>query len=95
MGLQTCDNCGNRFKWSQIYKSLMIFYKPIRCSECDKKHHVSFSSRIIASLLTFMPLGIYGTTTISQSIPYSLLFALLLIILGSFISPFFMKYRLA
>ncbi|MGB5945848.1 TIGR04104 family putative zinc finger protein [Paenisporosarcina sp.] len=95
MGLQTCDNCGNQFKWSQIYKSFMIFYKPIRCSECDTKHHVSFSSRIIASLLTFLPLGIYGTTTIYQSISYSFLIALLLVSLGLIISPFFMRYRSA
>jgi len=96
MGLQKCTKCSNRFTWSTIYKSLLLGYKPIKCSDCNTELRITFFSRIIASILTVLPIyliGVYLANTIYFSIPAIFFVIILSGILISFIFPFLMKYR--
>ena len=96
MGLQTCDTCGNRFNWSTIYKSLLIAYRPIKCSECNTVHQIMFSSRIIASLLIVLPMNIFVvfiSPPLDLTIPSTLFISILFAIPFSLVTPYLMKYQ--
>lgn len=96
MGLQKCYQCGNRFNWSKIYKSLLIAYLPIKCSECNTEHRIKFSSRIIASLLIVLPMYIFVlfiSPPLDLAIPPTLLIAFIFAILFSLVTPYLIKYR--
>ncbi|WP_391121587.1 TIGR04104 family putative zinc finger protein [Psychrobacillus sp. L3] len=56
MNLKKCDT---QFSWSKIYKSLMIAYQPIVCSQCNTSHKIAFSSRIMVSIVIVLPLTIF------------------------------------
>ena len=96
MGLQKCETCGNRFNWSTIYKSLLIAYRPIKCSECNTAHRIMFSSRIIASLLIVLPMYIIFlviSPPLDLTIPSTLLIAILFAIPFSLVTPYLIKYQ--
>ncbi|MFC6040702.1 TIGR04104 family putative zinc finger protein [Paenisporosarcina macmurdoensis] len=96
MGLQTCDTCGNQFNWSTIYKSLLIAYRPIKCSECNTEHRIMFSSRIIASLLIVLPMYIFVlfiSPPLDLAIPSTLIIGILFAIIFSLVTPYLIKYR--
>lgn len=96
MGLQTCDTCGKRFNWSEIYKSLLISYRPIRCNECAAEHRITFSSRMIAALIIVLPMNLFVffiSPPLHLSILSTLLFGILFAFLFSLVTPFLIKYR--
>jgi CXXC-20-CXXC protein len=96
MGLQKCDTCSNRFNWSTIYKSLLIAYRPIKCSECNTEHRIIFSSRSIASLLIVLPMNIFVfliSPPLDLTIPSTLIIAILFAIPFSLVTPYLVKYQ--
>ncbi len=96
MGLQKCDTCGNRFNWSTIYKSLLIAYRPIKCSQCDTEHRIIFFSRSIVPLLIILPMNIFVvfiSPPLDLTIPSTLLISILFTIPFSLITPYLIKYH--
>jgi CXXC-20-CXXC protein len=96
MGLQKCETCGNRFKWSTIYKSLLIAYRPIKCSECNTEHLIIFFSRSIVPLLIILPMNIFVvfiSPPLDLTIPSTLLIAILFTIPFSLVTPYLIKFQ--
>ena len=95
MGLQKCRECKNKIKWSQIYKSLSLSYRPIVCSHCGTKHKITFASRILTGLIISIPLlvvllpfAINQSLTISITIIVGFIYGLSILI----ILPYLVKY---
>ena len=89
MGLQYCEKCKSQFNWSIIFKSLWAAYRPIHCSYCNAEHRITLSSRMLMSLLTILPMIIFGSFLLnnwSLTIPYAVL---IMIMYGMFLSVFF------
>lgn len=96
MKLKKCEKCNAQFSWSKIYKSLMIAYQPIVCSQCNTSHTIAFSSRIKVSIVMVLPLSIFLFLIPEQlylstfAIVSSLVIYFALI---SLIFPFIVKYN--
>lgn len=96
MGLQKCETCGNRFNWSTIYKSYIITYRPIKCSQCNTEHRIMFSSRYIVSLLIILPMNIFVffiAPPLDLTIPSTLLISILFAIPFSLVTPYLIKFQ--
>ncbi|MFC4403862.1 TIGR04104 family putative zinc finger protein [Gracilibacillus xinjiangensis] len=93
--MQTCENCNQPFKWSSIYKSLWINYKPVTCKACGTIHKITISSRFIFSSLTILPLIIFSQLMIHiiSNIWIILLLALCVSFICSLFGPFLVSYR--
>lgn len=96
MSIQKCNNCKKTFSWREIYKSLMIAYRPITCSECKTKHEIAFASRILISFVIVLPLVIFLFLIPDQRLfsTFTIVaFYIMYFILTSSIFPFLVKYR--
>ncbi|ALC91626.1 hypothetical protein AM500_18920 [Bacillus sp. FJAT-18017] len=100
MGLQKCGECKKKMKWSQIYKSLFLSYRPIKCSHCGTEYKVSVESRILISLLGLLIITLpivfillpYAKNQ-SFTIPYFVTVGLVYGLLISLIFPYLVKYE--
>ncbi|WP_445661453.1 TIGR04104 family putative zinc finger protein [Bacillus sp. FSL K6-3431] len=93
--MQKCDKCKTKFKWKQLLISLYLAYKPIQCRQCGTWHKIAFSSRIVVSLLTVLPLWILGLFLLNKISLSMLTTGLALIIFSSLLSlflPILMRY---
>lgn len=95
--MKKCKNCLSRFKWKSIVRSIFWGYKPINCENCNTKHHVYFTTRLMTMLLFGIIMffvytkPVYGSNLmIIFSIKVSIL--LLLFALLMWISPLYAKY---
>ncbi|MFJ5564335.1 TIGR04104 family putative zinc finger protein [Lysinibacillus xylanilyticus] len=96
MSLQKCDKCNTQFKWSKIIKSIFLAYRPIQCNQCGTEHGIIFFSRIILSLLSVLPLCLFGSiisTQLSLSISYTVSIMILYCVFLVLLFPFFAKYN--
>ncbi|WP_083446210.1 TIGR04104 family putative zinc finger protein [Viridibacillus arvi] len=96
MSLQKCDKCNTQFKWSKIIKSLFLSYRPIQCNQCGTEHRIIFFSRIILSLLSVLPLWLFGfiiSPQLSLSISYTFPIIILYVVFLFLLFPFFSKYK--
>ncbi|MFJ7737677.1 TIGR04104 family putative zinc finger protein [Lysinibacillus sp. NPDC097287] len=96
MSLQKCDQCNTQFKWSTIVSSIFLAHRPIQCNQCDTNHRVTFFSRIILSLLSVVPLWIFGYIIARQlSLSFSYTFSIMIIysVFMFLLFPFFVKYN--
>ena len=94
--MQECTHCQTPFKWSTVYKSLWFAYSPIHCNNCGAKHRITFTSRIIATImLVVLPLAWINLSlnklTFDATISISLF--IFLYILVSVFSPFLVHYK--
>ncbi|MGE7926063.1 TIGR04104 family putative zinc finger protein [Viridibacillus arvi] len=96
MSLQKCDKCNTQIKWSKIIKSLFLAYRPIQCNQCGTVHRIRFSSRIIFSLLSVLPLWLLGFIILNQ-LSLSIFYTFSIIILSGvflfLLFPFLAKYK--
>ena len=96
MGLQKCGECKKKMKWSQIYKSLFLGYRPIKCSHCGTEFRTNFASRVLISLLISLPLLFilvpYAKNQ-SFTIPFTVTVGLVYGLLISLIFPYLVKYE--
>ncbi|MFD2042967.1 TIGR04104 family putative zinc finger protein [Ornithinibacillus salinisoli] len=92
--LQKCEKCNRRFSWSQIYKSFMWTYKPIKCDKCHTGHSITLSGRCTFVFLTIVPMLIF-TNFLSpfENFIVTLIIGLLVLTIGSLITPYCVKYR--
>lgn len=96
MGVQKCEKCHSLFSWSKIFKSLWLGYRPVQCRQCGVKHRISFFSRILLSLLTVIPMFLFGSTLINKwslSIPYIVSLMIIYGVLLSALFPYLAKYN--
>ncbi|WP_082862835.1 TIGR04104 family putative zinc finger protein [Domibacillus aminovorans] len=94
MSIQKCANCGHQFKWNEIFNSLLLFYKPIKCSMCRTKYKVCFSSRLIYSFTCFASVSpVLLFLSINHQLP-SWIACLILTasLLTPLLFPFYAKY---
>ncbi|QFF98650.1 hypothetical protein PB01_07280 [Psychrobacillus glaciei] len=95
MELKKCEKCNTQFSWGKIYKSLMIAYQPIVCSQCNTSHKIAFSSRVTVSITIVLPLMIF-LFLISRQLSlsnFAIVSSLVIyfVLISSF-SPFLVKY---
>ena len=92
MNLQKCDKCNAQFKWTEIYRSLWLVYRPIRCNKCGTKHKIVFSSRILLSFLSVVPMVVFDLFVSKFTIFFTIMINIIFIVLLSLFLPFFVKY---
>lgn len=66
--LQKCKICEERFKWSQVYKSVLFSYKPIVCENCRARHEVKSVSKTIVAVITIIA-GIFFFSIFLSGMP--------------------------
>ncbi|HSJ38357.1 MAG TPA: TIGR04104 family putative zinc finger protein [Planococcus sp. (in: firmicutes)] len=54
--MQKCTECKQAFKWSQLYQSLWLAFRPVTCRSCGTVHRVGSASRLLATLLLLVPM---------------------------------------
>ncbi|MEK3797856.1 TIGR04104 family putative zinc finger protein [Peribacillus sp. FSL H8-0477] len=93
--MQKCIQCQTPFKWSTVYKSLWFAYSPIHCNNCGTKHTITFTSRIIATImLVVLPLLWMNYSFNEMAFDATISFSVLvLLILVSLFSPFLVHYN--
>ena len=91
MNLQKCDNCNAQFKWSEIYNSLFVGYRPIQCSQCGTKHKIASSTLLVSFLLVF-PWLIFNLFLSNFTVFFRIVIDIIIVVFISLILPFFVKY---
>lgn len=92
--MQKCLNCNAQFSWSKIYKSFWWAYKPIKCSECGTVHKITIPGRITFVSLTILPMLIYANFfSPFNNLIATLATAILILMIGTFLTPFFVTYK--
>ncbi|WP_374120503.1 TIGR04104 family putative zinc finger protein [Neobacillus sp. PS3-40] len=92
--LQKCENCNVQFSWKRIYKSFVFTYKPIKCDNCGTTHKITISGRFTFVSLTILPMLIYAKfLSHFSNILVTLGIGLLIFIVGSLLTPFFVTYK--
>ncbi|WP_287825767.1 TIGR04104 family putative zinc finger protein [Clostridium sp.] len=94
--MQKCKKCFNKFKYIDVLKSIWVKgYAPIVCVECNTKHYVNWSTRLILSLSIFTPLIIINFLNLSSNhiINFSIIHYLIWIFAIICITPFFARYH--
>ncbi len=94
--LKKCENCGKQFKWKTIFTSLWRNYRPIECSECDTVHKITPLGRMTFVSMTMFPVVLLGSY-FSNKPNYALILAgaILILLIGSMLAPFAVRYRKA
>src|SRR5699024_1894054 len=91
--IQKCQTCNAQFSWSKIYKSFLWTYKPIKCSECGMVHKITIPGRITFVSLTIVPMLIFANfLSPFNNFIATLVTGILILIIGSFLTPFFVTY---
>ncbi|WP_456279315.1 TIGR04104 family putative zinc finger protein [Bacillus sp. AK128] len=94
MNNHICTNCGNRFKWTSIFKNIWQAYKPLICQECEVKHRVTHGSQAFVSLLIILPMLLFGEVFAGLSLIPKLMIMLTIGFIISLFVPFMVKYKL-
>lgn len=95
--MQKCKVCSNKFKYKDILKSIWLkgYNVPIVCVECETKHYVNWSTRLILSLSIFTPLIIINFANLSSN--YFFKISIIQYLMWTFviicITPFFARYH--
>src|SRR5690606_26731987 len=53
--MQKCAECQQSFKWSQLFQSLWLSFRPVACDTCGTQHKIANASRLLAVLLLLVP----------------------------------------
>lgn len=95
--MQRCKECSNKFKYKDILKSIWLkgYHDPIICVECETKHYVNWSTKLILSLSIFTPSIIINFVNLSSNHRFkiSIIQFLMWIFAIIFITPFFARYH--
>jgi len=89
--MQKCSNCLSEFRHKDIIKSIWLrSYSPILCKDCNIKHYVHFSTRLILALSIGCPVFILNR--FFHNIYYIILIYMLWSALVIYLTPFFARY---
>lgn len=91
--IQKCENCQTPFQWPQIFRSLLLAFKPINCRQCGAEHKISNASRLMAMLLLLVPAIVASIYLTGFSVLYLLTAVLGLIIIEAVFLPFVLKFN--
>ncbi|PFA67719.1 hypothetical protein CN378_09345 [Bacillus sp. AFS015802] len=94
--MQKCTVCKNQFQWKELLFSIWSSYKPIECSQCGKRHTISFGSKFLVSFLIIVPAVIFGLVIAPEqglSKPVTFALIVLMAFMISLILPLFVKYE--
>lgn len=80
------------FKWSQLFQSLWIAFRPITCRNCGTVHNVASASRLLATLLLLVPVIYIFIFMQNLELAEILLPIAAVIAVVSVILPFILKY---
>ncbi|MEG9296833.1 TIGR04104 family putative zinc finger protein [Mangrovibacillus sp. Mu-81] len=95
--MQKCEVCKNKFSWKELLLSIWSSYKPVKCSNCGKRHTISFASKFIVSFLIVVPAVIFGLLIapgmgLTKTVTFGIIVMIAFII--SMILPFFVRYEI-
>lgn len=92
--MQKCGNCNAHFSWSEMYKSIWLSYKPIKCNECETTHKITIPSRFIFGSFTILPMFTftYLLSPFSNGL-VTLGLAFFIFLIGSLLPPFLVIYK--
>ncbi|MDY0236345.1 MAG: hypothetical protein RBR71_09965 [Gudongella sp.] len=93
MGIQKCKNCGTKFKYKDLLKSVLPAEAGyIKCRNCGTSHQITRLSSFIMSALILAPMFLMISLTASRVLRLSV-FAVWVVILGA-LSPYITRYKL-
>ena len=92
MAVQNCENCGTRFNYMDLQKSLWTGYKPINCKKCGAKHVWGNWYRIIFAVLIVLP--VYPISKLASTMASAILTYIVYLGIISGLFPFVFKYHL-
>lgn len=94
---QSCQQCGQRFSYSQILKSICFMWAPVTCERCGRRHVISIYARTKISmfivLIPFLFMGIFRSM-IPLGVYETLALAIAAFLPGVLLSPYFTEYEL-
>lgn len=91
--MQRCAECNQAFKWNQLYKSLWLAFKPVRCRNCGTVHKVASASRLLVALLLLVPVIYISIFMQNLGLVEVILPIAAVIVLVSLGLPFLLKYE--
>lgn len=92
--MQKCENCNKQFSWSKINKSIRWTYKPIECDKCGIEHRITLSGRLTFVFLTIVPMLIFiNVLSPFDNFMVTFIIGMSILIIGSLLTPYFLKYR--
>ncbi|PRX76107.1 CXXC-20-CXXC protein [Bacillus sp. V-88] len=93
--MQHCKNCHTQFHWKKVYRYLWgPIIKPFRCHACKQEHLITMKGRFMLSLL-YLPATLFILfLTPFQSILLNLGIGMLLLLIGSLLSPLVVRFKL-
>lgn len=90
--MQKCTECKQSFKWSQLFQSLWLAFRPVTCRNCGTVHNVASTSRLLATLLLLVPMIYIFIFMQNLGLAEILLPIATVIAIVSVILPFILKY---
>ena len=90
--MQKCKKCSNKFNWKEIFKSIMLGYRPLICKKCELQHNVKLIFRIINSLLIAISIIIIPLFHLQSN--YTFYGFIIYAVLIGLLMPFWTKYNI-
>lgn len=93
--IQKCEQCGTPFSWTEVYQSFWGWvYRSIVCNTCQTEHKITLSGRIVWTSLTIVPALVFGHfLTPFHNVLLTLLFSLIVLLIGSLFTPFLVMFK--
>ncbi|WP_396334487.1 TIGR04104 family putative zinc finger protein [Alkalihalobacillus sp. MEB130] len=92
--MQQCEKCETPFTWRHIFSSSLWGYRPIHCRQCDLEHKITIWGRFTFVFLTLVPFYLF-TMFLSPFTTFFYTFSIgvIILIIGSVVTPYFLKYK--
>lgn len=87
-----CTKCLIEFNWKEIFKSIILGYKPLVCKNCGLQYNVKFIFRIINSSLIAIPIMIIPLFHLQSK--YNIYEYIIYVVLIGLLMPFWTKYKI-
>ncbi|AYC30536.1 TIGR04104 family putative zinc finger protein [Paenisporosarcina cavernae] len=94
--MQSCENCGEKFTWKQIWKSMNLAYRPIYCKKCGTVYKVPFDQKWKVAFIISFPLLIlefFSFPIFEVSLRSSLIILLSWTVVVMLSLPFTIRYK--
>lgn len=91
--MQKCAECKQSLKWSQLFKSLWLSFRPVVCHTCGTQHKIANASRLLAVLLLLVPVIVIFIFMQNEALSVISLPIVIVIASISLVLPFILKYE--
>ncbi|MBW3111656.1 hypothetical protein KYJ26_07440 [Bacillus sp. MCCB 382] len=94
--MQHCENCHTQFKRKKIYRYLWgPIFNPLCCPSCGQEHCMTLKGRFTNSIVLILPMILFTQLlTPFYNIALNLMIGLLLLLAGSLLNPFLVRFKL-